>query len=184
LYVKHFDSTALSGGLALGIVSVKIIGKVIKFFMHKDLKLSFENHKMEGNTYYYSIRCENKIPYYVQLTKLYIKEPEEKALLEVGAYKTENYSTPIKYENIKKDPLNNEHTNTKLSPVDTREPRNYMMYEKTGILNNEASINIRFQGTKTILYLEYEILNLKPLKPSFLNRFRKNLRTIEEVIPI
>jgi len=53
---------------------------------------------------------------------------------------------------------------------------------ENGIRNNEATIEIEFQGIKTELYVEYEIKDIKLL--FFLKFFLSTIRIVKVIIPI
>ena len=167
-----------------------IINYIYDFCTYKkkwNLRLFFEKHKVKNDIHYFSIRCINKTSNNIKITKIYIKEPKEKALLKIGYYTTDNTRGPtlwkVEYEDIAQGILYDKYTNTSLSPTDTKEYRNYMIHDyENGIRNNEATIKIEFQGVKTELYVEYEIKDIKLL--FFLKFFLSTIRIVKVIIPI
>lgn len=164
-----------------------IINYIYDFCTYKrkwNVRLLFEQRMEEDNKYYFSIRCINNTSYHIQLTNIYIKEHQNKALLKVQCFNGyKNGIAETEYKNIKCSKLTYKHTNIYLSPKDTNDYRDYLISDHDSkILNNKATIKIEFQGKKTKLFLEYEIKDVN--QSSLLRFFISNKRVEQVIIPI
>jgi hypothetical protein len=164
-----------------------VVNYIYDFCTYKkkwNLRLFFERHKIKNGIHYFSIRCVNKMSYNIKLTKIYIKESEEKAVLKIAYHEHKNGLYKPEYKNIKQEILSDECTNIYLSPVDTKEIRNYMMHDSDfKILNNQARIEVSLAGIKTELFIEYKIRDIKSSRLWNIIGF-DDCRRIKVVIPI
>jgi hypothetical protein len=166
----------------------KIISYIYDFCTYKktwNLRVFFERRMTKDDKYYFSIRCVNNTSYNIQLTRIYIKEHKNKALLKIQHFKGHKDGVAItEYKDIERTKLTEECTNLFLSPKDTNEYRNYWTSDyNSGVLNNESTIKIEFSGNRTELFIEYEIKDIKT--SLFLNFFGfANIRVVKVVIPV
>ena len=164
-----------------------VINYIYDFCTYKkkwNLRVFFEGRTTKDTKYYFSTRCVNNTAYNIQLTRIYIKEHKNKALLKVQGFNGyKNGIAEMEYKDIKLNKLTYDHTNIDLSPKDTEEYRNYLTTDYgSRILNNEATIKIEFQGKKTKLFIEYEVQDINQL--SFFRFFITNRRIEKVIIPI
>lgn len=166
----------------------KIISYIYDFCTYKkiwNLRVLFERRTTKDNKYYFSIRCVNNTSYNIQLTRIYIKESKNQALLKVQHFEGIKDGIVItEYKDIERTKLTEDCANLFLAPNDTKEYRNYWTSDyNSGVLNNESTIKIEFYGNRTELFVEYEIKDIKT--SLFLNFFGfTNIRLVKVVIPI
>lgn len=162
-----------------------IFNYIYDFFTYKkvfNLRVFFEEMESEKDGFnYFYIRCVNKTTYNIQITKIYINNPDN-CELEFAHYFYQNFDRQIEYKNIGKSIFSdredlNLNSDLNLTPCDSQERRFFVNGGSES--KNEMRVLVRVKVIKgATIVIEYKV---KDIKKSF---FSNNTRSFKTRIPL